>query len=258
MRPLGVPRWVPHNTALRPPRRRALRAGPPLRSPPGSPPLSPPLPWRPSGGFLFWPPLAKSRPLQYDRGCTRYRASSPGPPGKPLLALPPRAGLTPGVELRHALCARLGWRVSTRRPWVSSLRLPPVAGPLALALATRRPAYGPGAGLGLILAIPRERGLSCSSARYVHRSAVLALPSLRLRFPACTDLDSFLVFTLVAWLAAWRCPAAAGRTEQPALGPWSPPAGPGRLPRAAGLVAPRPLPGRAAACFSYLCKLVRF
>ena len=252
MRPLGVPRWVPHNTALRPPWRRALRAGPPLRSPPGSAPFSPPLPWRPSGGFLFWPPLAKSRPLQYDGGA----------PASVRLPLAPQGSLAcaPSSRRPHPRC-RVAPR-SVRSPWLALSHLPPVG--LLASASPRRGSTRPGSGdsPSRVRAWRRPWPNSCKISRawaILLVGAVraplcrLASPLWRLLHRACTDLDSVLVVALVALLAAWRCPAAAGRTERSALGPWSPPAGPGRLPRAAGLVAPRPLPGRAVACCRCLC-----
>ena len=85
---------------------------------------------------LLWPRVGRSHTALAAPAAMR---PSPGPPGMTLLTLPPRAGLTPGVELRphHALAAASA--LPSRRLWVSSLRLSPRCGSTPpWLLATRR------------------------------------------------------------------------------------------------------------------------
>ena len=65
VRPPGVPFPAPRNTAPRLPRARGSPARLALGLARSSAPLLPPLPWRPSGGFLYWPLPATCRPLPY-------------------------------------------------------------------------------------------------------------------------------------------------------------------------------------------------
>ena len=168
--PAGAPQYRPRDHLG-----RVAWAGP---SWPLPPPHLPPLPWRPSG----WAPTASPgacRPLPYDHGRARCRVSSPGPPGMTRLALPPRTGLTPGVELRPPHAPAAACALPSRRLWLSPLRPPPPSW-VHTALASgdspfcvrswRRPWPNSCIALrawsillvGMVLALHCERGASCS------------------------------------------------------------------------------------------------